>query len=317
MISGFQIQSNSSNDIIINYERGDKFCNGLYSDTHSKIWEETLNEKFEQIVENKENKNISKDNFFEIYSENDNNYVGNEITKYINNIKDLNGNKIDFNSLNSKQQSLIISFLRMPLEQTDIYGTRAKLSDIKIDLNNGLYIEANLHTIDGKTLSMGAEFSMQTMDENKYGSYGFLEHNDSQMYKFSFVSDKNLSTIERKNLLTNIKNADIKTLSNFKEDIDISLYFDNDGTEGGFSNFNIYGHSNFELNIQQAIQNIKNLPKKEDKKESSNLILINIYWDNVRKDLENLKTILKNKQDDVFVKNSVSPLKGILKNNVK
>lgn len=315
MLSSFQV-NNTPFGAVIDYQRDKEYCGGIYND--GSKWQEILDDKFNQFSKDENHKNIDKNDFLNIYSDNSSNYVSNEITKYINNIKDLNGNKIDFNSLDSKQQSLIISFLRTPLEQTNIYGTRAKLSDIKIDLNdnNELYIEANLRTIDGKTLSMGAEFSMQTMNENKYGSYGFLEHNDSQIYKFSFISDKNLSTSERKNLLTNIKNADIKTLSDFKEDIDISIYFDNDGTEGKFTSFSIYDKSNFELDIQKAHENVKNLPKEENEKESSNFILVNIYWSIVRKDLENFKTTLKNKQENLFIKNSMSPLKDILKNNI-
>ncbi|HEB9288070.1 TPA: hypothetical protein RZK16_001730 [Campylobacter coli] len=315
MLSSFQV-SNTPFGAIINYERNKEFCGGIYND--GSKWQEVLDDKFNQLSKDENHKNINKNDFLNIYNDNNSNYVSNEITKYINNIKDLNGNKIDFNSLNSKQQSLIISFLRTPLEQTNIYGTRAKLSDIKIDLNNNneLYIEANLHTIDGKTLSMGAEFSMQAMNENKYGSYGFLEHNGSQIYKFSFASEENLSTSERKNLLTNIRNTDIKTLDNFKENIDISLCFDNDGAEGGFTSFYMYSKSNFELDIQKANENIKNLPKEENEKEFSNFILVNIYWNKIRKDLENLKTTLKNKQEDLFIKNSTSPLKDILKNNI-
>ncbi|EAH9506229.1 hypothetical protein EYI55_09490, partial [Campylobacter coli] len=277
MLSSFQV-SNTPFGAIINYERNKEFCGGIYND--GSKWQEILDDKFNQLSKDENHKNINKNDFLNIYNDNNSNYVSNEITKYINNIKDLNGNKIDFNSLNSKQQSLIISFLRTPLEQTNIYGTRAKLSDIKIDLNNNneLYIEANFHTIDGKTLSMGAEFSMQAMNENKYGSYGFLEHNGSQIYKFSFASEENLSTSERKNLLTNIRNTDIKTLDNFKENIDISLCFDNDGAEGGFTSFYMYSKSNFELDIQKANENIKNLPKEENEKEFSNFILVNIYW---------------------------------------
>ena len=317
MLNNFQVK-NTYSGIIVNYNRNKEFCGGIFHDDSE--WQRLMDDKFNKLSENKIYEGINKNDFLSIYAENSNNYISKELIKYINNIKDLNGNKIDFNSLNAIQQSLIISFLKEPLEQTKIYGTKVKLSDINIDLDNDkMYLEANLNTIDGNILSYGAEFSQQQMNKEKY-NYGFLEHQDSKIYKFSFTSNEKLNTNERKKLIENIRNADENILNNFKENVNVAILLsDENSIENGFAEFSFYSNSNLELHIQKATENIKNTAREENKEnnETSNFILLNIYWDKLRKNFENFETILKDTQNDYFLKNTNKLLSSLLSSDIK
>lgn len=186
--------------------------------------------------------------------------------------------------------------------------------------NDELYIEANIHTIDGQTLSAAAKFETRQMDTQKY-QYGFgFENlpNQSQIHRFSFVSAKNLSTDERKQMIESIKSANLKDLDEFEANIEISMY-PNDFMENGLKSY-AYENFNLELDYEKAIENAKALPKEEENKEvsnSSSSSLLSLYWTKFQADLGKLKdfnsTKINAENSIIKQKDSTMLLKSLLK----
>ena len=314
----FEIEKNSFGTTI-NYERGYGLnASGWFSDEDD--WQEVLNRTINSVNQ-KSSTEFSKDDLSAVFAQNSDSYVMKNLTQSLENLKDLNGNAINFNDLNPSQQYLVFSFLQEPLELTQIYGTRAYLSDIKIDINNDeFYIEANIYTIDGQTLSAAAKFETRQMDTQKY-QYGFgFENlpNQSQIHRFSFVSAKNLSTDERKQMIESIKSANPKDLDEFEANIEISMY-PNDFMENGLKSY-AYENFNLELDYEKAIENAQALPKEEENKEvsnSSSSSLLSLYWTKFQADLGKLKdfnsTKINAENSIIKQKDSTMLLKSLLK----
>lgn len=314
----FEIEKNSFGTTI-NYERGYGFNGRSLSEEDD--WQEVLNRTINSVNQ-KSSTEFSKDDLSAVFAQNSDSYVMKNFTQSLENLKDLNGNAINFNDLNPSQQYLVFSFLQEPLELTQIYGTRAYLSDIKIDINNDeLYIEANIHTIDGQTLSTAAKFETMQMDTQKY-QYGFgFENlpNQNQIHRFSFVSAKNLSTDERKQMIESIKSANLKDLDEFEANIEISMY-PNDFMENGLKSY-AYENFNLELDYEKAIQNAQALPKEEEENKevsnSSSTSLLSLYWTKFQADLGKLKdfnsTKINAENSIIKQKDSTMLLKSLLK----
>lgn len=314
----FEIEKNSFGTTI-NYERGCGFNGRSLSEEYD--WLEILNRTINGVNQ-KFNTEFSKDDLGAVFAQNSDSYVMKNLTQSLENLKDLNSNAINFNDLNPSQQYLVFSFLQEPLELTQIYGTRAYLSDIKIDINNDeLYIEANIHTIDGQTLSAAAKFETMQMDTQKY-QYGFgFENlpNQNQIHRFSFVSAKNLSTDERKQMIESIKSANPKDLDDFEGNVEISMY-PNDFMENGLKSY-AYENFNLELDYEKAIQNAQALPKEEEENKevsnSSSSSLLSLYWTKFQADLGKLKdfnsTKINAENSIIKQKDSTMLLKSLLK----
>ncbi|TKX29161.1 hypothetical protein [Campylobacter estrildidarum] len=252
-----------------------------------------------------------------LFCDNSDDYVKNELSKYLKNIKDLNGNTIDFNSLSKKEQGFIIEFLKQPLEDVNVYCKGAYISDIKIDSSDTFYIQADIHTIDGKNLSSAANF----IPKNKldYKKYDLLNFEDfDRDYKFLFTTEKNLSTEERKDFLNKIQNSDFKDLENLDAFVNISLFqVSDDGTASSF--FPTYFKNNLKLDYAKAAENVKKLDKdKKGTTNSSDPTLLKILWNNIKADLEKLKDFnkLKLEEESAFMqqnKDHSTLLKDLLK----
>ncbi|TKX30632.1 hypothetical protein [Campylobacter aviculae] len=316
MYNEIGIDKNTSNTSII-YNRG------YYTGCDKDIWESELNKTINDVIQKENSKEFSKDDLSNVFAENSNNYVMDNIAKYITNLKDLDGNSVDFNSLSSDQQYYILFFINKPLENVLNYGTQAYLSDIKINTNeNDFYIEANIHTIDGQVFSAASKFSKMQVDIPKYDYGIFVENaNPNQVHEFSFVSPKNLSTDERREMLEKIKNSDLKDLKDFEGNVEIKLISDN-VTGGGFMELNLFETYNLKLDYEKAIVNAKSLLKDENSSnkksdEFSNSLLV-LFWNNIRINLEKFKdfNLTKINQENVFIKqkNEDELLKSLLKN---
>ncbi|TKX29052.1 hypothetical protein CQA38_05685 [Campylobacter sp. MIT 12-5580] len=320
MLSTFTLNKESFKSSL-SYERED-----VYST--SQEWKQTLNKQFDTMLKKEENKEISKEDLSQIFAENNNSYISSKLNEYLSKIKDLNGNDIDFSSLDIQHQQQIIEFLKEPLENTKAYGTRANLSDIKVDLSgSSLYIEANLHTIDGKTLSIGAKFMPQELTDYKaYCGNDELIVGDRVDTKILFVSQERLNTSQKKDLLEKIQNQGIdieKNFADFKGYIGISLCgsFDNPNNNSLlYQEHLLYRVSNVELNLNQAKENIKNLPKEENESKSDTLKLTfkNIIWNNIKSELSNFNDLYKLKIESEFIKenSTIQPLKTLLASDI-
>ncbi len=303
-------------DKAIYYERDGFDSSGWGQDVES--WQEVLNKEVEKVLLNDENKNLNKDDLKVLFSDNSITYVKKELTKYLQNIKDLNGNAVDFSTLNKKQQCFIMEFLKQPLEDVNVYCKGAYISDIKIDISDTFYIQADIHTIDGKSLSSAANFIPK--DHLDYKKFDFLNFEDfDRDYKFLFTTEEKLSIEERKEFLNKIQNSnfnnDFKDLENLNAFITISfLYVNNDDK----SDFPIYYNSNLKLDYAKAAENIKHLAQdKKSSEKSDNSSLVKILWENIKADFEKLKDFnkLKSEEENIFMqqKDDSMLLKSLLK----
>jgi len=312
MHNSFEIQKTSFGTII-DYERGYGLnAQGLIQEDD---WQDLLNKKMNSITKN--NKDLTRNDLNTIFANNSNSYVMKNLAQNIENLRDLNGNIIDFNALSFSWQNLIISFLQEPLEQTLSYGTKAFLNNIKIDTNNNeLYIQADIHTIDGQVLSAAAEFSSKPIDTQKY-QYSIFEHTkQNQIHKFSFLSSKILNTQARKELIDNIKNASTKELENFEENIEIAIF--PNAIENALVKFSLYENSELKLNYNKALENTK-MPTKHEKTDTKTLSLLNIFWTNIRADLEKFKDFnnIKINEKTLFQSKKIKNHSMLLKNWLK
>ncbi|TKX30733.1 hypothetical protein [Campylobacter aviculae] len=295
------------------YERGELITSGWGQSTED--WQKILDKEIETILLKDENKNLKKDELEMLFCDNSDDYVKKELSKYLENIKDLDGNAIDFNSLSKKEQGFIIEFLKQPLEDVNIYCKGAYISDIKIDLNDTFYIQADIHTIDGKNLSSAANFiSKNKLDYKKYDPLDFMDFDRD--YKFLFTTEKNLSTEERKDFLNKIQNSDFKDLENLDAFINIALFQVLD--DGTTSSFPAYFNNNLKLDYAKATENVKKLEKdKKNTTNSSDPTLLKILWNNIKADLEKLKDFnkLKLEEESTFMqqKDHSTLLKNLLK----
>lgn len=319
MINNFELNKTTFGTMI-DYKRG-KDCD-VYSQDE-QAWQQTLSEKFDTMLENQNDTELSKANLEQIFSENSTNYIMAELSKYLSSLKDINGNDIDFNSLDTKQQKRIVEFLQKPLEDTYIYGTRASLSDIKIDISNddNLYIEANIHTIDGQILSTATQFIPANSLNTSLEEDGFIKRfeGDDTDYSFSFTTSQNLSIDEKKALLRKIQGANFKDynqsdeFNDFDGNIEIGVFFGDSG-----SRFPQVQISNLKLNLETAAQNVKNIPKedaeeKNDTKISYESTLLKILWDKIKSEMKDFDLIKTQQENKLLNQQNIKNPEGLLK----
>lgn len=320
VLSGFTLQKGMLGTSL-SYERGELIGGVLRPEDE---WQEILNERFDTILEEKGNEGISKEDLAQIFAENSSSYISSKLSEYLSNLKDLSGNDIDFNSLDLHHQQQIVEFLTESLEKTDIYGTRASLSDVRVDLNgSSSYIEANLHTIDGKTLNIAAKFIPQELTD-----YGVQIVGEENQYfrgdaKIVFASEESLNTNQKKAFLEKIQNSpDIeKIFADFNGYIGVSLCGSSASNDGlVYSGRVLYQVSNLELNLAQAKENVKNIPKEEEQSKGNTLkfTLINMLWSNIRAEIENFNDLYKLKTESELVKENfkAQPLKTLLTSDI-
>lgn len=299
-------------DKAIYYERDGFDSSGWGQDTET--WQEVLNEEAEKVLLNDENKNLNKDDLKVLFTDNLNTYVKEELTICLQNIKDLNGNAVDFSTLNKKQQCFIMEFLKQPLEDINVYCKGAYIDDIKIDISDTFYIQADIHTIDGKNLSSAANFIPK--DHLDYKKFDLVDFEDfDRDYKFLFTTEEKLSTEERKEFLNKIQNSDFEDLESLNAFITISFLYVNGDDKSGFP---IYYNSNLKLDYAKATQNVKHLAQdKKSSEKSDNSSLVKILWENIKADFEKLKDFnkLKSEEENIFIqqKDDSMLLKSLLK----
>lgn len=289
-----------------------------------------LDYQFAKILKKQNTNEISRESFDEVFAKNSNFYVSKQIANALANLKDTNGNQVDFNNLSSDEQALVILFLTGPFESYAHYGTRASISDVQIDLSQGFYVQANIHTIDGQVFSSAAKYAPKSAE--------YVEKYDTacskipladfdRYYKISFSKAGNLSTDERVRLLDEIENSNLRDLDDFEGDIEITFYSyaDFGASEkiygGGFP---LYTSTNIKLDINKASEALKNLPKDEELEfETVTKTFLDNFWDKFKAQIYEATLISKQKQELNYISGNndnkkeqkpLSPLTFLLSN---
>lgn len=275
-------------------------------------------------------KEYGEETNLDVFALNSGFYINQQVANALANLKDTNGNQVDFNSLDSRQQSYIISFISRPLQATGVFGTRASISDVQIDLSQGFYVQANIHTIDGQVFSSAAKYAPKSAE--------YVEKYDTacskipladfdRYYKISFSKAGNLSTDERVKLLDEIENSNLRDLDDFEGDIEITFYSyaDFGASEkiygGGFP---LYTSTNIKLDINKASEALKNLPKDEELEfETATKTFLDNFWDKFKAQIYEATLISKQKQELNYISGNndnkkeqkpLSPLTFLLSN---
>ena len=293
-------------------------------------------------------KEYGEETNLDVFALNSGFYINQQVANALANLKDTNGNQVDFNSLDSRQQSYIISFISRPLQATGVFGTRASISDVQIDLSQGFYVQANIHTIDGQVFSSAAKYAPKSAEYvEKYdtaayvGEYannkecGKLSDFDRD-YKFYFARAGNLSTDERMALLSEVENLNTLDFGNFEGLVDVSCisFYNHNGlaTSSEDSLFNTQVANNIngkigvgiKLDINKASEALKNLPKDEELEfETVTKTFLDNFWDKFKAQIYEATLISKQKQelnhisgnnDNKKEQKPLSPLTSLLSN---
>lgn len=262
--------------------------------------------KFEDLLYQGKSQTQSKSD--KVFAQNSQTYIMEQIANATSNIKDINGNKVDFNSLNMKQQSFLVGWLAEPLRANSVYGTKAQISEVRINATSqDFYLQFNIHTIDGQIFSAG---NKATFKSDEFGIGDDL----------SFVKVGNLSTSERMIFLDKLKDFEPNDMEGFEGMICIgSCWFEN--KDGGMEVYSMpkYEFVNIQLDLEKALEVVKNMPEDEPLK-AENQGLLDMFWAKFKAEIELSMYQFRQKQksEDVLASQEThskdkNSLKGLLK----
>lgn len=230
--------------------------------------------EFEDFLYQSKSQTQSKSISDKVFAQNSQTYIMEQIANATSNIKDINGNKLDFNSLDMKQQAFLVAWLAEPLRASSVYGTKAKISEVQINATSqDFYLQFNIHTIDGQIFSAGNKASFES-DEFDVGD------------DLSFVKAGNLSTSERMIFLDKLKNFKPNDIEGFEGMIYIgSCWFESKDSGIEVSSMPKYEFVNIQLDLDKALEAVKNMPEDEPLKAETQGLL-NMFWVKFKAEIE-------------------------------
>lgn len=230
--------------------------------------------EFEDFLYQGKSQTQSKSATDKVFTQNSQTYIMEQIACATSNIKDINGNKIDFNSLDMKQQAFLVCWLAEPLRASSVYGTKAQISEVRINATSqDFYLQFNIHTIDGQIFSAG---NKATFKSDEFGVGDDL----------SFVKAGNLSTSERMIFLDKLKDFEPNDTEDFEGMIYIgSCWFESKDSGLELSSVPKYEFVNIQLDLDKALEVVKNMPEDEPLKAKTQGLL-DMFWAKFKAEIE-------------------------------